>query len=726
MRHRRVKVWCRCVGAVLRGTLALVLVGGVLCSAGPAQAAATWSAPLPVDPTFGMYEHVRGSISCASESFCVAVSEEGDAESFNGVSWSKPSKIDEQGRLRSVSCASSSFCAAVDDRGDALVFNGIAWGAPAPIARGDEEFESVSCSSSSFCVAVSHASQYVVFNGSSWSSPHELFEHAVFEDTQVSCVSSSFCVAEEDDGQAATFNGTKWSRQPAQIGEYVRGPGPHVSCASASFCLVLRGSLKTYATFKRGRWSKTHPIPVGKKYVPESISCPSTTFCLATARGPQRTSETIIFNGSTWSEPLETSGVLGVVSCASSSFCVAADGQAGAAVFNGSSWSARSVLGGGSSGMISCASESFCVSLDGNDRAVTYREGAWSVQPTDDEAQDIKALSCPASSFCMGVGGLIGHPGEAVGFDGTSWSAPMPIQGVDPHSVSCTASSFCVAAGLSDTVGISEAVAFNGSSWSEPVSIGVGSASVSCASSAFCLAVGEDGRVATFNGSSWSEPHSVGSELSLRAVSCVSAEFCAAVSEEGYVVTLTDEAADASSTQITRSPLRGVSCPSASFCVAVDEEGGALTFDGSGWSQPVRLTTIDDGPLTAVSCPSSSFCVADDAAGDVMIGPGEWPGPNELPPPEEPFCAQAGVEGLSPTTGPATGGTTVTIAGMFLSCVTAVHFGANEAIIKSKGETFLTVETPAGKGTVHVTVTDPVGTTERGETGQYIKFTYKG
>ena len=73
---------------MLGATFALVLAGGVLCAAGPAEAALSWSSPLPVDPTFAMYEHVRGSISCASESFCVAVSEEGFVESFNGVSWS--------------------------------------------------------------------------------------------------------------------------------------------------------------------------------------------------------------------------------------------------------------------------------------------------------------------------------------------------------------------------------------------------------------------------------------------------------------------------------------------------------------------------------------------------------------------------------------------------------------------------------------------------------------
>ena len=147
----------------------------------------------------------------------------------------------------------------------------------------------------------------------------------------------------------------------------------------------------------------------------------------------------------------------------------------------------------------------------------------------------------------------------------------------------------------------------------------------------------------------------------------------------------------------------------------MDEEGDALAFNGSSWSLPTPVENpAIDGVLMSVSCPSSSFCVAKDAAGDVLIGPGEWLWPTPA------------VTGLSPKTGPATGGTTVTITGTPFYGVTAVHFGPNEAIIKSHTETSLTVETPAGEGTVYVTVTTPGGTSPAtGKEAKHAKFKYK-
>ena len=53
-------------------------------------------------------------MSCPSASFCVAVDDDGNAFTYNGSSWSTPSRIDTIGDLTSVSCPSSSFCVAVD------------------------------------------------------------------------------------------------------------------------------------------------------------------------------------------------------------------------------------------------------------------------------------------------------------------------------------------------------------------------------------------------------------------------------------------------------------------------------------------------------------------------------------------------------------------------------------------------------------------------------------
>jgi hypothetical protein len=69
------------------------------------------------------------------------------------------------------------------------------------------------------------------------------------------------------------------------------------------------------------------------------------------------------------------------------------------------------------------------------------------------------------------------------------------------------------------------------------------------------------------------------------------------------------------------------------------------------------------------------------------------------------------VTGISPTSGPATGGTLVTITGTDFTSATAVNFGtvAGTNVIVVNAST-ITAISPAGAGTVNVTVTTPSGT----------------
>ena len=72
------------------------------------------------------------------------------------------------------------------------------------------------------------------------------------------------------------------------------------------------------------------------------------------------------------------------------------------------------------------------------------------------------------------------------------------------------------------------------------------------------------------------------------------------------------------------------------------------------------------------------------------------------------------VTGLSPAQGVPAGGTPVTITGTNLLGATAVHFGPNMAtIVKEVSASKLMVTSPAGQGTVHVTVTTPAGLSPR-------------
>ena len=66
-----------------------------------------------------------------------------------------------------------------------------------------------------------------------------------------------------------------------------------------------------------------------------------------------------------------------------------------------------------------------------------------------------------------------------------------------------------------------------------------------------------------------------------------------------------------------------MSCPTSAFCAAVDSEGYLLTFNGSTWSTPGHVLTVDaDHPAgpTGVSCPTASFCAVVDGNGRAVTG----------------------------------------------------------------------------------------------------------
>ncbi len=88
------------------------------------------------------------------------------------------------------------------------------------------------------------------------------------------------------------------------------------------------------------------------------------------------------------------------------------------------------------------------------------------------------------------------------------------------------------------------------------------------------------------------------------------------------------------------------------------------------------------------------------------------------------YFAVPTVTGVSPNTGPNTGGTTVTVTGTNLTGATAVDFGFNPATnVVLTSPTSLTVSAPAGApGVVDVTVTTPGGTSA---TGSVDEFTYQ-
>ena len=79
------------------------------------------------------------------------------------------------------------------------------------------------------------------------------------------------------------------------------------------------------------------------------------------------------------------------------------------------------------------------------------------------------------------------------------------------------------------------------------------------------------------------------------------------------------------------------------------------------------------------------------------------------------------VSSISPTSGPATGGTTVTIIGSGFTGASKVLFGTATSTFTVNSDTQITVVSPAGSGTVYVTVTTPGGPSATSTADQ---FTY--
>src|ERR1700693_254898 len=145
------------------------VVAPLLSLASPAAAGASgWSKPVRYSPI-----EDGASVSCATDSFCMAVGFEiPDAVIYKGGTWSPPVEPEKGNPLTSVSCPTESFCVAITPGGGVIYEDG-SWGTPFTIDKeaNGADLESVSCTSSSFCVAVGAKGKVFTYDGSSWAGP---------------------------------------------------------------------------------------------------------------------------------------------------------------------------------------------------------------------------------------------------------------------------------------------------------------------------------------------------------------------------------------------------------------------------------------------------------------------------------------------------------------------------------------------------------------------------
>ncbi len=311
-----------------------------------------------------------------------------------------------------------------------------------------------------------------------------------------------------------------------------------------------------------------------------SISCPTSSLCVAVDAAGNVLRSTNPIGSRSWSKPvnIDNGGLhdLAAVSCPSISLCVAVD-DAGDVLTStnptggASAWSKPVAIDGEDNGDndaltdVSCASKSLCVAVDDDGyvfTSTTPRGGASAWTPT-----------------------LVGSGGSSSGF-----------------SVSCPSAALCAVVGNNDLWTSINA----GGTWSEPgtpIAPGATLSSVGCSSSSLCVAgdYGGSGHIYASTkptvASGWT---SFATDETMTGVSC-RGSFCAVAGATG--------SGDSGESDVFTSS---------------DPTGGA-----SAWS----TTRIDTDEVLDISCVSSSLCVASDDEGNVVVGFSKQPQTISLPVP---------------------------------------------------------------------------------------------
>lgn len=211
-------------------------------------------------------------------------------------------------------------------------------------------------------------------------------------------------------------------------------------------------------------WSA--PAGIGSGSV-NSISCPSTTLCVAVGVGEVVTSTDPTGGALKWTAvPVDGTNALEAVSCPTMSFCEAVDSQ-------GNSVSSPDPTGGSSKWTVhpsvdtnqrfrslSCPSISLCVAVDteGDDGHIATSTGpasdtAWktvSVEPAM-SFRTLWGVSCPSISLCVVVddNGYAFTSTQPTG-DAAAWSSVLADGRASPTAVSCSGPALCT---LVDTYG---------------------------------------------------------------------------------------------------------------------------------------------------------------------------------------------------------------------------------------------------------------------------------
>lgn len=414
---------------------------------------------------------------------------------------------------------------------------------------------------------------------------------------------------------------------------------------------------------------------------------------------------------------------------------------------------------------ISCPSATICVSIGSTSSGTALVEqttkagGSWLSQLPGVSGPALTSVSCAAPT-CVAIGAS-----DAVlmsSDSGATWtSSTVSLTHAALTAVSCGDSLHCYA---TTTTNVIEATSDGGTLWTpetwqvpdvsgfqgdqqQPSSNGL--QSISCTAATTCVAVGTetsevtgppDGTVpfplseyaadtvSTTDGVGWSATALyTASNTRFTAVACPTALTCIAFDASGTQYDLTSTGNQWSiAAQNVSNPVRptGLACSDVSHCIAVGASAYrtyptpvADTTDG-GVTWHSQATADSSANLHSVACISASSCwaVGSDANGALILhtvtSGDAWPS----------------VTGVSPSVGPPTGGTVVTVTGIHFDLgVTSVSFGGMPApSFTVVSATELTVTSPAislppqSSENVDIRVNSPLGTSPAVPEDQFV------
>ncbi len=575
--------------------------------------------------------------------------------------------------------------------------NGSSWNSvalPSPASS----LDSLNCSTTTNCVAVGYttnggtenwASFSTVNLGASWTSPTTTPAGFILI-TSVACLGTSTCIATGFQSsfaspQAALYKTTNdnssWSESSLPAGLSTLNS---VSCASSNYCVGVGADLNgvgaaTYTT-NGGASYLTGSIPsgVGKLF---SDSCFSVTSCV----GVGYSIVTTLNSGSSWTNETFPSGIteLTSVSCATSTFCVTV-GYSGSipntsavaytSSNGGTSWNPLSLptsatmLNG-----VSCFDSQFCVAV-GNEEIYTTDGGtSWSVGNVPSLSTPLTSISCSSITSCTAGGRelLLSSDGGV-----TFSQATIPTADSLINSVSCITPSDCLAIGNTSTSSYSLDSSLGLDNWesdSIPSHV-VTLSSLSCASSTMCLATGS---------------------ANTSTMGVVILSYSPTLPSSPSSVTATAQDSAAALTWLAPTNVGGT--PVTDYLINVNPNGSS-TYQIDTKSLSTSFTVANLTNLTQYTF----SVIAVNGIGQSL--PANSNSVTPTPPPS--------ISSLSVSSGPSSGNTPVTIAGLYLNGATSVMFGATPASsFNVLSSTSLYAVTPSeASGVVSVSVTTTFGT----------------